>query len=101
MKSKEWFFPGGYRCRVCREDWGGDTSCSKMESEESEEFEHGGFDERGALARRIAVVVMATVISTSHLAGVTTLLLRTSSRAAAHKSARGLDFFSVLHGLPP
>ena len=41
------------------------------------------------------------LISTSHLAGVTTLLLRISLRAAQHKSALGLKFFSVLHGLPP
>ena len=41
------------------------------------------------------------LISTSHLAGVTTLPRRISLRAAEHKSALGLEFFSVLHGFPP
>jgi hypothetical protein len=46
-------------------------------------------------------LLFSNLISTSHLAGVTTLLLRTSLRAAERKSALGLEFFSVLHGLPP
>ena len=45
--------------------------------------------------------IVANVISTSHLAGVTTLLLRIKLRAAGHKSALVLEFFSVSHGLLP
>jgi hypothetical protein len=44
---------------------------------------------------------MPNLISTSHLASVTILLMRISLRAAKHKSALRLDFFSVLHGLLP
>jgi hypothetical protein len=40
-------------------------------------------------------------ISTSRLAGVTTMLLRISLRATERKPALGLDFFFVLHGLCP